>query len=48
MVTPLPPVIVVKKALAAMHTIARPPGIHPTAAADALTNRSGVFDSAIR
>jgi hypothetical protein len=47
-VTPLPPVSVVKKALATMHTIASPPGIHPKNADDARTMRSGVFDSAIR
>ena len=48
MVTPLPPVSVVKNALAKMHTIASPPGIQPKNARDALTILSGVFDSAIR
>ncbi len=47
MVTALPPVSVVKKALAMMHTIARPPGIQPKNAFDARTMRSGVRDSAI-
>ena len=32
MVTPLPPVSVVKNALATMQTMARPPGIHPKTA----------------
>ncbi len=48
MVTPLPPVSVVKKALATMHTIARPPGSQPKNAEAARTMRSGAFDSAIR
>ena len=46
-VTPLPPVSVVKNALATMHTIASPPGIQPKNALDARTIRSGVFDSAM-
>ena len=46
-VTPLPPVKSVKKALATMHTIARPPGSQPTHEVAARTMRSGVFDSAI-
>ncbi len=44
----LPPVSVVKNALANTHTIARPPGSQPRKALDARTMRSGVFDSAMR
>ncbi len=47
MVTPEPPVRVVKKALAPRHTSARPPGSQPNSArAAASTMRSGAFDSA--
>ena len=48
MVIPLPPVKVVKKADAMRHTIASPPGIHPSQARDSLTKRCGVPLSAIR
>ena len=48
MVTPEPPVRVVKNALATKHTTARPPGIQPKNARAAPTMRSGAFDSASR
>lgn len=47
MVTPLPPVTTVKTLLATMHTMASPPGSHPSSAEEARTMRSGAFDSAI-
>ena len=47
-VTPLPPVIVVKKAFATMQTMARPPGIHPRALDAAQGTRSGWFHTVNR
>ena len=41
MVTPLPPVKVVKIAEATKHTMAKPPGIHPKSARETATNRPG-------
>jgi hypothetical protein len=45
-VTALPPVNVVKNALAMIQTMARPPGIHPRSASAARTMRTGVLAAA--